>query len=102
MDTCNVFLCCIRAISFSVTRDATIRPCLACAPPPYENMASTALEEMTDLMLTFQEKDKTVCILHHSNFAYLMLDMIPATPTATIRPCLACAPPPYENMASTA
>lgn len=53
---------------------------------PYKGIYTTKerknyLEEMTDLMLTFQEKDKTVCILHHSNFAYLMLDMIPATPT---------------------
>lgn len=53
---------------------------------PYKGIYTTEerkiyLEEMTDLMLNFQEKEKTVCILHHSNFAYLMLDMKPTTPT---------------------
>lgn len=39
------------------------------------------LEEMTDLMQELQEKDHTALVLYHANFAYLMLDMIPATPT---------------------
>lgn len=53
---------------------------------PYKGIYTTEqrksyLEEMTDLMKELQEKDKTVLVLYHSNFVYLMLDMIPATPT---------------------
>lgn len=53
---------------------------------PYKGIYTTPerkifLEEMTKQMSDLQETEKTVCILYQSNFAYLMLDMVPATPT---------------------
>ena len=80
-------LCELKVHYTTVYRDGTIADLASKVEKgPYKGIYTTKerknyLEEMTDLMLAFQEKDKTVCILHHSNFAYLMLDMIPATPT---------------------
>ena len=36
---------------------------------------------MTRILGDIQEQNKSTCVLYQSNFAYLMLDMIPATPT---------------------
>lgn len=54
---------------------------------PYKGIRTTEakkeyLEEMYYVMKNLEEKDKTVCVLYHSNFAYLYLDMVPQSPTA--------------------
>lgn len=53
---------------------------------PYKGIYTTAdkkeyLEDLNRLMGELTVKDKSCMVLYHSSFAYLMLDMRPATPT---------------------
>lgn len=62
----------------SLTKEITVGP--------YKGIRTTEakkeyLEDLYHTMQNMEEKGKTVCILYHSNFAYLYLDMIPETPT---------------------
>lgn len=53
---------------------------------PYKGIYTTAekkeyVENMTDIMQGLQDQDEKAMVLYHSNFAYLMLDSTPTTPT---------------------